>query len=105
MLYNKTFLKEIHFREDTKREEGQLFYLRNKDKKEVDFLIAKDRNPICMAEVKKSQDTPSEGLKLFSKFFKNIKAIQLVQALKREKTFPDGIQIRKASSWLAKMDF
>ena len=100
-----SFLKEIHFREDTKGEEGQLFYLRNKDKKEVDFLIAKDRNPICMAEVKKSQDTPSEGLRVFLKYFKNIKAIQLVQALKREKTFPDGIQIRKASSWLAKMDF
>ena len=100
-----SLLKEIHFREDVKGEDWRLFYLRNKDKKEVDFLIVKEARPVCMAEVKKSQDVPSEGLKIFLKHFKKIKAVQLVQTLKKEKTFPNGIQIRKASSWLAKMDF
>ena len=98
-------LKEIHFRADVKGEDYQLFYLKNKDKKEVDFLIVQDSRPVCMLEVKSSQDTVSEGLNLFLRYFKKIKAIQLVQKLKREKTFPKGIQIRKASPWLAKMDF
>ena len=93
-----SLLKEIHFRADVKGQEYQLFYLRNKDKKEVDFLIVQEREPLCMLEVKSSQEMASEGLKLFLKQLKNAKAIQLVQNLKKEKTFPNGIQIRKASS-------
>ena len=100
-----SLLKEIHFREDVNGEDWKIFYLRNKDKKEVDFLLAKEDHPFCMAEVKKSQDALSEGLQQFSRYFKKIKTVQVVQTLKREKTFPNGIQIRKASSWLAKMDF
>ena len=98
-------LKEIHFRADVQGKEHQLFYLRNKDKKEVDFLIVQDRKPICMLEVKSSQDTLSDGLNRFLKQLKNVKVIQLVQNLKREKTFPNKAEIRKASSWLAKMNF
>ena len=98
-------LKEIHFRNDVKGEEYQLFYLRNKDKKEIDFLIVKDNRPVCMLEVKSSQSTLSEGFSAFLRAFKNIKVIQLVKNLKREKTFPNGAQIRKASTWLSKMNF
>ena len=98
-------LKEIHFRNDVKGEEYKLFYLRNKDKKEIDFLILKDEHPACMLEVKSSQNSLSKGFSTFLKYFKNIKAIQIVKNLKREKTFPNGAQIRKASPWLAKMNF
>ena len=98
-------LKEIHFRIDVFGKDYQLFYLRNKDKKEVDFLIVSDRSPVCMLEVKTAQDTVAEGLRIFLKYFKKIKAIQLVHNLKREKTFQSGIEIRRASVWLAKMKF
>ncbi|MCY4512638.1 MAG: ATP-binding protein [Bdellovibrionales bacterium] len=98
-----SLLKEIHFREDVNGEDWKLFYLRNKDKKEVDFLVAKDDQPACMVEVKTSQDTLTEGLKLFAGYFEKIKTVQLVQNLKREKTFPNGMEIRKASSWLSKI--
>ena len=98
-------LKEIHFREDAKGERYELFYLRNKDKKEVDFFVLKDRQPVLMLEMKKSQEKISEGLKTLLKNFQNVKAIQLVQSLKREHTFPNGIEIRKATSWLSKMKF
>ena len=63
-------LKEIHFRADVKGEDYQLFYLKNKDKKEVDFLIVQDSRPVCMLEVKSSQDTVSEGLNLFLRYTK-----------------------------------
>ncbi len=98
-------LKEIHFREDAKGEKYELFYLRNKDKKEVDFFVTLDRRPVLMLEVKKSQKKISEGLKVFLKNFQNIKAIQLVQNLRREQTFPNGIEIRKVAPWLSKMKF
>lgn len=98
-------LKELDFRRDVYGEAGQLFYLRNKDKKEVDFLITQDHQPTLMIEVKKSQDNISSGMKLFHQKFKNIKAVQLVQFLKREKSFPQGIEVRPVASWLAKMKF
>ena len=98
-------LKEIHFRIDALGEDYQLFYLRDKNKREVDFLITAENEPLLMLEVKKSQDNLSAGLKHFSKYLKNIKTIQLVQNLKREKTFPNGMEVRKASSWLSQMNF
>lgn len=98
-------LKEVHFRKDIQGEDWELFYLRDKNKREVDFLLTHDRQPCLILEVKKSQDIPSKGINIFYKQLKNLKAVQLVQSLGREKTFPDGIQIRKADSWLAKMDF
>ena len=100
-----SLLKENHFREDTKGEKRGLFFLRNKEKDEVDFLITKDKSPIAMIEVKWSQETLNSNFKKFSKFFKNIKKIQLVKNLKREKTFPDGSEIRRGSQWLSKMPF
>ena len=100
-----SLLKEIHFREDVKGEDWKLYYLKNKDRKEVDFLVVNERQPVCMVEVKTSQDTLSEGIRWFSKSLKNIKAVQLVKTLKREKTFPGDVQIRKASFWLSRMNF
>ena len=100
-----SLLKEIHFREDVKGENWNLFYLRNKEGKEVDFLILKNNQPSSLIEVKKSQDYISQGLLFFSKKFKNIQKVQIVQKLKREKTFPDGVEIRKAAPWLSKLNF
>lgn len=96
-------LKEIHFREDVKGEEYGLFYLRDKDKKEVDFLISKSSQPFCLIEVKTAQDHLSEGMRFFSKKFPNIQKVQLVYNLKREKTFAEGTEIRKLAQWLSRM--
>ena len=100
-----SLLKEIHFREDVKGERWGLFYLRDKDRKEVDFLISKHNQPFCLVEVKTKQDHLSEGLRFFSKKFSNLQKVQLVHQLKREKTFPEGVEIRELSSWLSRMSF
>ncbi len=100
-----SLLKEVHFREDVKGEDWDIFYLRNKDKKEVDFLIVKNNQPHCMIEVKTTQDSVSSGLRFFAKQFSNILKIQLVQNIKKEKTFFNGIEIRNIAHWLAKMPF
>lgn len=98
-------LKEIHFREDVKGEQWKLFYLRNKEGKEVDFLISKNNKLSTLVEVKVNQDYTSKSLMFFSKKFQNIQKIQIVKNLKREKTFPNGIEIRKASNWLSQLNF
>ena len=98
-------LKELHFREDVRGEEWQLFYLRNKEKKEVDFLITKEGKPTCLIEVKTTQDSLSDSLKFFALKFKTAQKIQIVHQLKREKTFPNGVEVRKAVDWLSHLPF
>ena len=96
--------KEIHFREDCFGEEMNLSFLRNKDGQEIDFIITKDDTPKAMIEVKFSDEKPSPNFVRFQKFFPSIKKIQLVQELKREKTYPSGIEVRKADLWLSKVN-
>ena len=47
----------IHFWMDASGEKYSLFYIRTKDKKEIDFLILKENKPWCLIEVKYSDGT------------------------------------------------
>ena len=67
----------------------------------MDFLITKEDKPFCMIEVKTSQDSLSDGIRVFSSVFPDIQKVQLVKNLKREKTFTNGAEIRFIGSWLA----
>jgi predicted AAA+ superfamily ATPase len=95
--------KEIHFREDCFGETRKLYYLRNKDGKEVDFCTTTDDNPSLMVEVKWKDGNLSSNFEIFKKFFPQIKMIQVTKELKREKTFPNGAEIRIAHNWLSKL--
>ncbi|MCY4512164.1 MAG: hypothetical protein OXB86_00585, partial [Bdellovibrionales bacterium] len=64
------------------------------------FLITKDEIPKMVIETKWSDDSVSKNLELITKDFPGIKKIQLVKNLKREKTFPDGTEVRSLK-WLA----
>jgi len=95
--------KEIHFREDCFGETKKLYYLRNKDGKEVDFCTTMDDNPSLMVEVKWKDGNLSPNFEIFKKFFPQIKMIQVTKKLKREKTFPNGAAIRTAHNWLSEL--
>jgi predicted AAA+ superfamily ATPase len=94
-------LKEIHFQADCFGKELQLWYLRNKDGREMDFLVTRNGLPAHMIEVKWQDENLSANFKFFEKYLPNTRKIQLVKELKREKTFPDGAEIRTAANWLA----
>jgi len=53
-----------------------LHYLRDKDKRETDFLIARDNKPALIIEVKLSDDQPAENLKSFQNVL-DVPAVQL----------------------------
>ncbi|MEA1969500.1 MAG: ATP-binding protein [Thermodesulfobacteriota bacterium] len=95
--------KEIHFQEDCFGESKKLYYLRNKDGKEIDFCTTMDDTPSLMVEVKWKDGNLSPNFEIFRKFFPQIKMIQVTKELKREKTFPNGAEIRIAHNWLAKL--
>lgn len=96
-------IKELHFMEDTLGYSTSLRYLRNKDGREIDFLLVIDGRPTHMIEIKWADEKPSPHFKYFSGFFNNIKQVQLVRKLKKEKTYPDGLEMRNVVSWLTQM--
>jgi len=96
-------LKEINYLADCYGEDRHLYYLKNKDHREVDFCITSNENPALMVEVKWRNENASPNFKIFKKAFPGVKMIQLVKELKKEKTFPDGIEIRSAHKWLSQL--
>lgn len=98
-------LKEIHYQSDCHGREFQIFYLRNKEKQEVDFFLTKEGKPFMLMEVKWAEGTIEKSLAGFSKFFpESIPKIQLVKNLKREYSLPNNIKAKEASAWLGNLD-
>jgi len=95
--------KEIHFRVDCFGEERTLFYVKNKEGKEIDFCVASNNIPSLLLEVKWNDNSLSPNFKQFRKFFPDVKMVQISKTLKREKTFPGGEELRNASKWLAEL--
>ncbi|OGT56656.1 MAG: ATPase [Gammaproteobacteria bacterium RIFCSPHIGHO2_12_FULL_42_10] len=95
-------LKELQLIEDTQGIRTNLHYLRTKEGKELDFLIFQENKPSHLIEIKWSDDAPGRGFGYFSELLPQAKKIQLVKEIKREKTYPDGLEIRALIPWLAK---
>ncbi len=79
-------MKEIHFIEDTTGRRGGLFFLRDKEKREVDFLVVIDGRPVMMVEVKKGDDTFSRALFRFHGFLPTAAPVQVVYRLKHPRS-------------------
>ena len=71
-------LKAVHYWSDAGFGDYQLFYLRDKVKREVDFLITKDRAPWVLAEIKSSSvKRISPHLEYFSRILEVEHAFQI----------------------------
>ncbi len=79
-------LREIHFLEDTTGSRGDLHFLRDKEKREVDFLVVIDNRPVRLIEVKTTDDTFSPALFRFHEFLPTAVPSQIVQQLRRKKS-------------------
>ncbi|VEN74593.1 ATPase AAA [Candidatus Desulfarcum epimagneticum] len=66
----------------------ELCYVRNAQKKEVDFLIVKDRNPYVLIEAKSAMTTPSKSGVYFQKML-NIPFFQIVADYHDVEVFPN----------------
>ena len=60
-------LKYCHYHKDTKGEKIDLMYLRDTDKREVDFLIVKNKKPVFAVECKIHKTSLSPHLNYFQK--------------------------------------
>lgn len=95
--------KWLHFLEDTKGSDVKLHYVRDKEKREVDFLILIDRQIEYLIEVKVSDEDLSQSLYYFTDKLKPKKSIQLVQTAKHVQNIK-GLSLFPAAEWLDKLD-
>lgn len=77
-----------------------LHFIRNKERQEVDFLLARDDEPFLLIEAKLSDLRPSQALKKFQQML-NVPALQLVNEGEGYRIFTNGEQkIMVAPAWL-----
>jgi uncharacterized protein len=72
-------LKACHYWTDTGEGLFELFYLRTKEKQEIDFLIVKDKKPWLPVEVKETDMRPSPSFKRFLPHLNCPLALQLIK--------------------------
>jgi predicted AAA+ superfamily ATPase len=95
------------------REQGEggwdLQFIRDRNRREVDFLLVKDRQPFLLIETKLSDVNPSEGLLYFQGKL-NVPAVQLVAipgvrhlAKKSTAAGHHGVLVCTAQDWLAEL--
>ncbi len=96
-------LKACHFWTDTGEGKFELFYLKTKDKREVDFLVIKDGNPWLPIECKLKDTSPTSHLQAFTSALKVPVCLQLVEkdkVLKKRRDSEYVTYICSASSFL-----
>jgi predicted AAA+ superfamily ATPase len=71
-------LKHLHFLEDSQGDTYQLSFLRDKEKREVDFVILKNKKVLSLIEVKTSDDQISQGLRYYAERIEPQNAYQII---------------------------
>ncbi len=74
-------LKSIHLWNDSGLGEYDLYFLRDKEKREVDFLVTKDSSPWIMVKAKSSDTSVSDSLVHFQKQLNVPHCLQVVKNL------------------------
>lgn len=97
-----SLIKEVQFRNDCLGEDWNLSYLSKKGGVEIDFAITLENKLKFAIEVKLSDSNLAKNFSPFLSELHNVGKIQLVKSLEKEKTYPNGVEIRKAANWLCK---
>lgn len=85
-LVAMTLLKYCHFNEDIKGENWKLYYFRDKEKREVDFIVEKNNTPYWIIEVKNKEDSFSKGILYLKEKFPQANFFQIsMHESKRQK--------------------
>jgi predicted AAA+ superfamily ATPase len=91
-LVATSLIKRLHFKEDYEGYRYELRYIRDKEGREVDFVILRDNFPEELIEVKYGDDSLSRPLLYYTKKLRPLKSTQIVANLTREYS-KENIQI------------
>ncbi|MBP9679885.1 MAG: DUF4143 domain-containing protein, partial [Bacteriovorax sp.] len=96
-------LKKIQMGQDLRGEKSELYYVRDKEKREVDFLTVIDRSIHDLVEVKLSEENISSNLVYFAEKLKPKKAAQVVLNTRKELE-KNKIALIKAENYLIDLE-
>ena len=96
-------LKRYQFLEDRDGHDYRVHYLRDKDKRKVDFLVVKDGVPHVLVEAKWNDSQVSAALGYYAKHLKPKHVVQVVGELSQPYQ-KDGIRVVSAASYFSKLD-
>lgn len=95
-------LKSVHYWTDSGLGSFELYYVRDKQKREVDFLVTKDKKPFLLVEAKTTEEKLSPALVHYSALLKPEFSVQVVMNKTPQKK---GIGESKPLDVLAAHDF
>ena len=103
-LAASSLLKFVELRKDAYGENWDVFYLRDKENREVDFVVTLNRRVHWLIEVKTSDDDVSRSLEYYKEKLQPKESLQLVLNLNRplEKS---GVKILPLAPWLESLPF
>ena len=93
-------LKWIHWRQDAFGDEFALHYYRDRDGREVDFVVTDRREPCLLVECKLSDGDPTRGLKYLNRKFPGAEAWQVSAEGRKHYRTADGIRVAPAERFL-----
>jgi predicted AAA+ superfamily ATPase len=94
-----SLLKLVQLRRDTAGENWGLHYLRDKEGREVDFVVTLNRRVHWLIEVKTADDDVGAGLKYYTQRLRPKDSLQLVLQLDRARE-KAGIKVLPLAPWL-----
>ncbi len=103
-LVASALLKHAHFRKDTVGEHREVYYLRDKEQREVDFVVTVNRRVDSLIEVKASDAAVSNSLKYYTERLHPRESLQLVLNLDRPQE-KAGIKVLPLGGWLESLSF
>jgi uncharacterized protein len=93
-------LKAVHYWTDDGHGEFDLLYLRDKEKREVDFVITERRRPVALIEAKLGETRPADSLAYYQRVLAGIPGIQLVGTEGVDRMI-GGVRVVTAGKYLA----
>lgn len=96
-------LKWCFFLQDTQGRDTELRYFRDVDKREVDFVLIEDENPVHFIECKLSGKSLSPSLRYLKVRFPSVKATQITLEKNVDLMTKQGIRICSAHKFLANL--
>lgn len=93
-------LKHVHYLQDTAGRKLELYYVRDKEGREVDFAVCEADVPIGFAECKLADASVAPYLSALAERFPSAGAVQLVRDL-RQPEQRGRVAIEPAAGWLA----
>ena len=102
-LVGLSLLKQSYGLKDIKGQIASVMYLRDKEKREVDFVLVNEKKEIIsLIEVKLSEDAVSKPLNYFTEKL-GVKGVQVVKNIRYSFKGTEKIEVREAKSYLSEI--